>query len=399
MNLLQMNVSAGILILVIVALRAIAGSHLPRTMFIALWMIALFRLILPFSISSPYGIYTLINRIGADFLLKFGVAEDNWETGGLIHRGTEYVAAGYKPLWAESLVILWIIGAVMLALIFAISYYQCRREMKTALPIKGNAFIEKWQREQKLSRTVKILVSDKIATPITYGIFKPRIILPKMIDLGNEMQMRYILAHEMIHIKRFDALWKLLLFITLICHWYNPMVWLLFIFMNRDLEIACDERVIQVFGENSKSDYALTLIAMAEKKMKFTPLYSSFSINVTEERIKSIMQFKKASFLGIMLVCIIVAGSTTVFAEKVVNLGFQLRGFIQINSERFSFELVKSGKIIVKDADGKVVSKAAVGRDGKAELTDGSGRIIRSIQLNDLADPVRDFKLYRVFVN
>jgi bla regulator protein BlaR1 len=76
------------------------------------------------------------------------------------------------------------------------------------------------------------------------------------------------------------------------------MVWLLFILMNRDLEIACDERVIQVFGENSKSGYALALIEMAEKKMKFTPLYSSFSINVTEERIKSIMQSKKASFLG-----------------------------------------------------------------------------------------------------
>jgi bla regulator protein BlaR1 len=204
---------------------------------------------------------------------------------------------------------------------------------------------------------------------------------------------------EFIHIKRVDALCKLLLVITLICHWYNPMVWLLFILMKRDLEIACDERVIQVFGENSKSGYALALIEMAEKRKKFTPLYSRFSINVTEERIKSIMQFKKASFLGMVLVCIIVASSTTVFAEKVESLGFQLRGFIQINSEQFSFELVKSGKIIVKDADSKVISKAAVDRDGKAELTDGSGRILRSIQLNDLANPMMDFELNRVFVN
>jgi hypothetical protein len=94
-----------------------------------------------------------------------------------------------------------------------------------------------------------------------------------------------------------------------------------------------------------------------------------------------------------------VAGSTTVFAENVVSLGFQLHRIIQINCERFSFVLVKSGKIIVKDADGKVVSKAAVGRDGKTELTDGNGRIFRSIKLNDLAIPGMDFELNRVFVN
>ena len=92
MNLLQMNVSAGILILVIVALRAIAGSTFAKNdVSSPLWMIALFRLILPFSIPSPYGMYTLINRIGAAFLLKLGVSEDNWDTGGLIHRGTEYM--------------------------------------------------------------------------------------------------------------------------------------------------------------------------------------------------------------------------------------------------------------------------------------------------------------------
>jgi bla regulator protein BlaR1 len=173
-----MNVSAGILILEIVALRAIAGSRLPRTMYIALWMITLLRLILPVSIPS------------------------DWDTDDLIHRGTEYMAAEHNPLRAKPLIIIWIIGAALLALYFAISYYQCCREMKTALPLKGNAFIEKWQREQKLSRTLKILISDKIATPLTYGIMKPRIILPKMIDLGNEVQLRYVLAHELIHIKR-----------------------------------------------------------------------------------------------------------------------------------------------------------------------------------------------------
>lgn len=385
MNLLQMDVSAGILILAVAALRIVAGSRLPRAMYIVLWMIALFRLIVPVSIPSPSGIYTIINRLGAALLLKLGMAEESGDTGSLIHQGTTSMAAGYQPLRAEPLFILWIVGAALLALYFAVSFYRCRKEMNTALPIKGHAFVEKWLREHQIRRTVKVLVSDKMATPLTYGILKPRIVLPKIMDLDDEVQLRYILAHELIHIKRFDALWKLILIIALICHWYNPMVWLLFVLMNRDLELACDERVIQVFGESSKSGYALSLIGLAEKKMKFTPLYSSFSLNVTEERIRSIMKFRKTSLFGLVLVCMLVAGSTSVFAEKAANLGVQLHGFIQINSERFSFELVKNGTIIVKDADGKVIGKVPVDRDGKAALTDGQGRIVRVVRLYGFA--------------
>jgi len=380
MNVLQMSVSAGILILVIVVVRGFAMNRLPKTMFITLWGIALCRLLLPFSIPSKFSIYDVIKRFSEEFVLKAGAANGS-SARVLIYRSTEYMEAIYKPFEIEPIMILWIAGTVFLALFFGASYYKCSREIRTSLPIKGNALIDKWLSEQKINRSVRILVSDKITTPLTYGFIKPKIILPKSMDYSNGMRMRYILTHELIHIKRFDALWKLLLVIALCFHWFNPMVWVLYVLMNRDLEIACDEKVIKLFGESTKSNYALSLIEMAERRTKFTPLYSSFSKNATEERIVSIMKFKKTSVFSLVLALILVAGATFVFADSTANKVLRLYGVFQTDSGRFIFDLDEKGVITVKDADGKEISTTLVGSDGKVTLTDGSGTIIKTLQL------------------
>ncbi|MBB6215391.1 beta-lactamase regulating signal transducer with metallopeptidase domain [Anaerosolibacter carboniphilus] len=381
MNVLQMSVSAGILILIIAGIRLFAMNRLPKTMFITLWGIALCRLIIPYSIPSKLSIYNAINRFSEEFARKAGVANvDN--TRVLIYRSTGNMDVVYKSLQIEPIMILWIAGTAFLALFFAASFYKSYREIRTALPIKGNTLIDKWLSEQKTNRSIRILVSDRITTPLTYGIIKPKIILPKSMDYKNEMQMRYILAHELIHIKRFDALWKLLLVMVLCFHWFNPMVWVLYILMNRDLEIACDEKVIKLFGEDTKSEYALSLIEMAERRTNFTPLYSSFSKNATEERIVSIMKFKKTSVFSLVLAFMLVAGATFVFAESTANKVLRLYGVIQTDSGRFSFDLDEKGVVTVKNADGKVISTTTVDSDGKATLTDGSGKTIKTLQLD-----------------
>lgn len=368
MSVLQMNISAGILIVVIMALRALAGRRLPRTMFVALWMIALFRLLCPFSIPSPYQAYTFINRMSEGVLMTFGLSADKGNPTGRIIPYAAYTEAGHVPSGIDPYTIVWVLGAVLLALFFAASFYSCYRDIRTALPLKGNAFIENWLLEQKTRRPIRIFVSDQITTPITYGILKPKIILPKLMDVAEAPQLRYILTHELVHIQRWDALWKLLLVITVCIHWFNPCAWVLFVLMNRDLEIACDEKVIRRFGEKSKSDYARSLIDMAERKMKWNPLFSSFSKNVTEERIWSIMTFKQHSWLGVALACAIVASSATVFIEKAVDIGYELRGFIQINHETFRIELDQKKRIVITDEDGRVVGKT----DALREFDDSS---------------------------
>ena len=397
MNVLQMSVSAGILILIIVAIRALAINRLPKTMFIILWGIALFRLIIPISIPSKYSIYNLFYFISEVFARKAGAVNGS-NTRILIYRNAEFREAVCKPLQIEPSRILWIVGSSLLALFFATSFCQCYKEIRTALPMKSNPLIDKWLSEQRIRRSIQILVSDKITTPLTYGIFKPKIILPKAMDYNNEVQMTYILVHELIHIKRFDAIWKLLLAIVLCFHWFNPMVWVLYVLMNRDLEIACDEKVIKLFGESTKSDYALSLIEMVERRAKFTPLYSSFSKNATEERIVSIMKFKKTSVFSLVLAFILVLGSTFVFAESTTNKVLRLYGVIQTDNGRFSFDFDDEGIITVKDTDGNVISTTSVGSDGLAKLTDGSGKLMKTLQLdipNNKHDHRKLFKIYR----
>jgi len=387
MSILHMSASAGILILVIVVIRALTIDKLPKTMFAVLWGIALCRLIIPVSIYLKFSIFDAVNRIiQGVFLLKDGATNGNWAISGTVPKVTGYLDEIYKPLRTESLTILWITGAALLIIYFSVTFYKHYREIRTALPIQGNAMIDKWLMEHKLIRPVKILISDKITAPLTYGIIMPKIILPKSIDLGNELQMRYILTHEFIHIKHFDALWKLLLLIAVCVHWFNPIVWVLFVLMNRDLEIACDESVIKVFGEGTKAGYALSLISMEEQKTRLTPLYSSFSKNAAEERIVSIMKFKKTSAFSLILAFILIAGATSVFAERASKTVLQLYGIIRINSAEYIFSFDGKGIISVKDARGNVVSEATIDSDGKAILTDENEKVIKTVQLNILEE-------------
>jgi hypothetical protein len=159
-------------------------------------------------------------------------------------------------------------------------------------------------------------MSDKITVPLTYGVFRPVILLPKGLDLSDEKQLSYILTHEFVHIRRFDALTKLVATAALCAHWFNPLVWVMFILLNRDIEISCDEKVVRELGETPKSAYARMLVGMAEKKGAFSPLYSSFSRYAIEERVNAIMKNRKISMIGIWVAVALVAGTITVFATS-----------------------------------------------------------------------------------
>ena len=193
---------------------------------------------------------------------------------------------------------------------FSVVYLKSRRDLQFAMRIQDSDFLDNWLSAHKLLRPIMILQSDMIQTPIAAGIFKPRIILPKSMDLNDEQLLHYVLRHEYYHIKRFDALWKLLLVLALCVHWFNPLVWVMFVLANRDLELTCDEKVVRYFGAGTRADYAYALIHMAEKRGKFVSLYSGFSKNAAEERIESIMKMKKMTFAGIA--CGFLVGGTLI---------------------------------------------------------------------------------------
>lgn len=153
---------------------------------------------------------------------------------------------------------------------------------------------------------------------MTYGIFRPVILMSQKTDWENKQQLQYILLHEYVHICRYDLVTKLISALALCVHWFNPLVWAMYILFNRDIELACDECVIRKFGEGSKSEYALTLISMEEKKSGLLPICNNFSKNAIEERITAIMKIKKTSLVAIIVATALVSTVTTAFATSAI---------------------------------------------------------------------------------
>ena len=167
-----------------------------------------------------------------------------------------------------------------------------------------------------MKRPIVIRQSDRISTPLTYGIFRPVILMPKKTDWENAAQLQYIFSHEYVHIYRFDIVTKLVSTIALCIHWFNPFVWAMYLFFNHDIELACDESVIRQFGEKSKSAYSLMLISMEAEKNGLLPFYSNFSKNATEERITAIMNTKQTTCATFMTACVTVLAAVSLFATS-----------------------------------------------------------------------------------
>lgn len=140
--------------------------------------------------------------------------------------------------------------------------------------------------------------------------------MPKTADWTDKETLDYVLGHEYEHIRRFDAVTKLVLTSALCVHWFNPMVWIMYILANRDIELSCDEAVIRRFGERTKSAYAMTLIRMEETRSGLSPLCNNFSKNAIEERIVAIMKTKKTSLVALIVAIGLIAGVTTTFATS-----------------------------------------------------------------------------------
>ena len=171
---------------------------------------------------------------------------------------------------------IWIAGAVLLAAFFLVGHLRGRRVYSASLPVE-QPFAKAWLEENRIRRPVQIRYSDRIESPLTYGFLWPVLLVPADMDWADEETAAFILSHEMSHIRRFDAFTKWLLAAALCIHWFNPLVWAMYILANRDLELACDEAVIRQYGMQACPSYALALLGMEEKRNRLSPLASSFS--------------------------------------------------------------------------------------------------------------------------
>ena len=317
MNLLQMSFSGAAFIIAVVIIRAVAINKLPKKTFLVLWELVMLRLLIPFSIPSMFSIYTLVTHSISSTTLPEAGTDYNIPTMQGLFVTTQGVEQ--PPVDISSSVSMWFVvwcaGIIIITLFFVISYWRCLIEFRTALPVH-NHYVEKWLAERPLKRPILVRQSDRISAPLTYGIFRPVILMPKKTDWKNEKQLQYVLSHEYVHIYRYDTVTKLIATLALCIHWFNPFVWVMYILFNRDIELACDESVIRQFGEKSKSAYSLMLINMEATKSGLLPFCNNFSKNAIEERITAVMKIKKTSLLAICIAAILIVGVTTTFATS-----------------------------------------------------------------------------------
>lgn len=367
MTLLNMSLYGAVIILAVIIIRAFTLHKLPKQTFLILWTVALLRLLIPFEIPSGFSLYSLFPEKDTAYVLEnssdplqaYSNAYNQTtehrvsvnETGGLSQLPVEAPGGGavYLPHISPAartalenntetsasmeenpddtnndfpvIPVLWALGTLLAGTFFFLTYTKCHAEFRTSLPVT-EAYAENWLRRHALKRSISIRQSDKISAPLTYGIFHPVILLPKNTDWENTRQLDYVLYHEFTHIRRFDLAAKLLMITTLCLHWFNPFVWIMYFFFNRDLELSCDECVVKHF-EEANASYARTLIGMEERKNYSAPLCNHFSKNAIEERITAIMKMQKVTFgvllASILLIVIVVITLTT--SPKETNAG------------------------------------------------------------------------------
>lgn len=322
MSLLQMSFLGTVIILLIVVLRAVLINRLPKKTFLILWWIALIRLLVPFSIKSVTSIYSLLQSIYSDIN---PVRTAQTTTFLPIHGNMPEIANGLSEAMVQRtesisiLSVIWLAGLLLCFGFFAVSYIKCYREFRFSLPVE-NDILEAWKEKHPLKRSLSIRQIETIAAPLSYGVIRPVILMPKNTEWKNIYQLRYVLEHEYVHIRRLDMLTKLIMIAAVCIHWFNPLVWVMYILFNRDLELSCDETVVRRFGMDIKSVYATALISMEEKKSGLTPLCNSFSKNAIEERIRAIMKIKKTSKLAVIISAVLVICVTGGFATSASSL-------------------------------------------------------------------------------
>ena len=343
MSLFQMSVAGGVLILFIVLIRALAIHRLPKTTFLALWMIAALRLLLPFSIPLTFNIHIGLD-VFSDVVQELpsgnigsplpGESLPSYDTGAAAPSpATEHIS---------TFEILWLVGVLLLAIYFSISYFRSMRKFRMSIP-DNTPYIQNWLAAHQISRPLAVRSSDLISSPLTYGILHPVILLPKKLDRNDQVALKYVLTHEYVHIRRFDAITKILFAAVLCIHWFNPLVWVMYVLANRDIELSCDAWVIRMMGEKNCSSYALMLIKMEERRNGMSALCSHFGKNAITERIEAIMKFKKTSILACTLALALIAGATTAFAAARTDDNMELMGLGFSTAEVGDMEAVEIG--------------------------------------------------------
>ena len=299
LKLLNLSISASWLVLAVLVLRLISKRS-PKWVNVLLWGIVALRLVLPFSIESALSLIPSAETVSPAAVqfapaptITSGVSViDNAVNPSLSEHFAAVPTASVNPLyvWTEIAGWVWLIGLGAMLLYALVSYLRLRRRVSVSLSVRENIYL-----------------CDAISSPFILGVVKPHIYLPSGLD---EVQRQNVLAHEQAHLARRDHWWKPLGFALLAVYWFNPVLWLAYTLLCRDIELACDERVIRTMDESAVKTYSTVLLAcsMPRKAVITCPL--AFGEVGVKERVKNALHYKKPAFWVVaasVTVCVVVA--------------------------------------------------------------------------------------------
>lgn len=312
-TILDMSITASLVIIGVVLVRMCLRKA-PKVFSYALWTVVLFRLLCPLSFTSAFSFLGLLqinslNNAGVWELMPNAIntAPASTVPAGLdnleqvlnpsLPSSAAIASANPMPTAIELLSIIWLLGVVALLAYSVVSYIKVRKKLFPATLLKGN-----------------IYQSDQIGTAFVCGIIQPRIYVPAGVE---EADLPYILEHEGTHIRRKDYLIKPLAFLVLIMHWFNPLVWWSFFLMSRDMEMSCDESVLNRLGNGAKAAYSSSLLSLSVSRSALpaaNPL--AFGESNIKARIKNVLNYKQPGFWVIIIAVLAVGLSVLVFTAN-----------------------------------------------------------------------------------
>lgn len=309
---LNLSIVAGWLVLAIVLLRAVF-KRIPKWITCTLWALVALRLIFPFSLESIFSLIPSTETVPLDIAytsnpeIHSGIPAANSVVNPVIQKTftpDPVTGTGSLQTLTEILGYLWTIGICGMLIFALVSFLKMKR--KVAASIRYDNMKDNTNQPDSHNYRYPVYESDDVESPFILGLFRPKIYIPSGMDAET---LESVYSHESAHIKRRDYLWKPLGFLLLSIYWFNPLMWLAYILLCRDIEAACDEKVIGSMDSEGRAAYSQALLncRISSRKISVCPL--SFGETNVKSRVKSVLNYKKPAFWIIMVsivACIII---------------------------------------------------------------------------------------------
>ena len=275
----NMSIVAGITTGIIALIRMV--KRIPRRMMAILWIIPALRMVVPLGLSSPYSLMSMLSRITTKTVVVYQPSQDvSFSMMNMTMAANSYFPITYKTNILHDVFItasiVWIVVALAILLLLAVLYVTTLRELKDSKHWRENIYL-----------------SEKVTSPAVYGIIRPRIVLP---TTWADRDLDLVLFHEQTHIRRGDNLWRMLAFVIVALHWFNPVAWIFLKLLLTDLELACDEGVLVHLGEDRRKEYALSLL---DSKTGTNVFASAFGGAKIRTRIENILSYRKMKWISL----------------------------------------------------------------------------------------------------